>query len=140
TRYFTPTSKKTPKGNKKKLRLDIERIAIVNNHFKLTNHNYTHHNRGVDFSDLDITEISGVFENIRMDSIAQADIHEFTLKEKSGLYIRELTTKASYSNRAMEFQELYLATNNSVVQDYLKFDYADITDFNDFIRKVHINS
>src|SRR5690606_27713885 len=76
----------------------------------------------------------------RIDSIAQADIHEFTLKEKSGLYIRELTTKALYSNRTMEFQELYLATNNSVVQDYLKFDYADITDFNDFIRKVHINS
>ncbi len=138
-RYFTDGSKKVSK-DKKKLKLDVERVEFINNRFKLTNHKYTHHNRGVDFSDLNITEISGIFENIRLDTIAQADIHGFTLKEKSGLYIRELTTKASYSGGTMEFQEMYLATNNSIVQDYLKFDYTDITDFNDFIRKVHISS
>ena len=135
--YFTP--EKTRTGNKKqKLRLDLEKIELINNRFRLENHNFKHHNRGVDFSDLDITEISGVFDDIRLDSTLKANIQKFTWKEKSGLHLRELSTKASYSDTKMEFEELYLETNNSVVQDYLKFDYASMKDFNDFIRKVHI--
>ncbi len=137
TRYFSAS----PSGSqteKKKLRLDLKRIELINNRFKLVNHKFNHHNRGVDFSDLDITEISGIFENMHLDSTVQAEIQDFTLKEKSGLYIRELRTKAFYSDKKMEFQEMYLATNNSIVQDYLRFDYKSMKDFGDFIRKVHV--
>src|SRR5690606_22940584 len=91
-RYFTSDPKKTYQDKKKKIKLDIEQVELVNNHFKLTNHKSTPHNRGVDFSDLDITEISGVFENVRLDTSAQADIRKLTLKEKSGFHIRELST------------------------------------------------
>src|SRR5690606_34209703 len=87
---FPPAS---DKGKKKpKLHLDLDKIELDNNRFRLVNHNFHHHNRGVDFSDLEITEISGIFKNIQLDSVIQADIQKFTLKEKSGLHIQELTT------------------------------------------------
>lgn len=136
--YFFP--EKVGTGKKRaKLKLDLEQIELENNRFSLVNHNFNHHNRGVDFSDLEITEISGVFKDIQLDSIIRADIQKFTLREKSGLYIQELSTKAAYANTWMEFETLYLATNRSVVQDYLKFEYESMRDFSDFIRKVCVN-
>ena len=60
------------------------------------------------------------------------------MQEKSGLHLRELSTKASYGPKAMEFVDLYLATNRSVVRDYLKFEYNSMKDFSDFIRQVHV--
>jgi len=138
-RYFATDKGKT-KPSKKKFKLDLNRVELDNNHFKLVNHNFNHHNKGVDFSDLDVTEISTVLENIRLDTIMQADIHKLTLKEKSGLHLRHLSAQASYSGHQMEFQQLYLATNSSIVQDYLKFEYESMKDFSDFIQKVRITA
>ncbi len=137
--YFAG-DKKTQKSDKKKFKFDLNKIELHNNHFKLVNHKFNHHNKGVDFSDLDVTAISAVLENIRLDTVVSADIHRLTLKEKSGLHIRHLSAQASYSDRKMEFQKLYLSTNHSIVQDYLRFDYDSMKDFSDFIQKIHITS
>src|SRR5690606_14610246 len=124
--------------SKSKMQLDLRAIELHNNSFKLVNHNFNHHNRGVDFSDLEITALSGVFKGLVLDSVVRAEIEGLTLQEKSGLHLRELSTKASYGPKAMEFVDLYLATNRSVVRDYLKFEYNSMKDFSDFIRQVHV--
>lgn len=137
--YFSP-AKTEKKKETKKLALKLDRISLKNNQFKLINHNYKHHNKGVDFSDLEISDFSAVFNNIKIDSTLGADIYGFTLREKSGLIIRELTTKASYSAKEMEFNALYLASNKSMLRDYLKFEYDSIQDFGDFIEKVRVTA
>lgn len=136
-RYFSPAKENTNKS-KSKMQLDLRAIELHNNSFKLVNHNFNHHNRGVDFSDLEITALSGVFKGLVLDSVVRAEIEGLTLQEKSGLHLRELSTKASYGPKAMEFVDLYLATNRSVVRDYLKFEYNSMKDFSDFIRQVHV--
>lgn len=136
-RYFsTPSNIKKGKSNPLVLKLD--KIVFTDNQLKLINHNYKHHNKGVDFSDIAIQQFSAEFTNIKLDSIWSADISDFTLKEKSGLFIKKLTTQASYSKHQMEFKDLYLETNRSILQDYVKLTYDHIYDFEDFMQKVQV--
>lgn len=63
--YFNPPKK--DKGEKPAgLQLDLHKLKLQHSYFKLTNHQYKHHNRGVDFSDLELTDINGAFEDINI--------------------------------------------------------------------------
>jgi len=137
--YFG-TQKNENNKKTKKLSIKLEHISLKNNQFKLVNHKYKHHNKGVDFSDLDISSLSAVINNIKVDSVFTANISRLTFKEKSGLFVRELKTEATYAAKKMEFKDFYLATNRSILQDYIKFDYDSIQDFSDFIEKVNVTA
>lgn len=138
--YFFPANKKS-KNPYKGIELSLDKIELENNHLRLVNHRFPHRNRGVNFSDLDITHLSGVFDHIKFDSIQLvAQIKKLTFEEKSGLHLKELTAAASYSNKRMEFKDFHLKTNNSELNDYLLFEYEDIKDFQNFIQKVHVTS
>lgn len=137
--YFS-TPKKTESNTSKKLVLKLEEITFKNNHFKIVDHTEKHYNKGVDFSDLDICEFSAVFKDISLDSVLRSTITGFTLKEKSGLIIRKLETIASYGAKHMEFQNLYLATNKSHLQTYLKFEYESIQSFENFMKAVTVKA
>lgn len=137
--YFNP--KKDKKGKKSNiLTLELNRIELKQNELKIVDHTYKHHNKGVDFSDLAITEFSAIFDDISLDSTMQANISNFSLKEKSGLIIQKLDTEASYGSKSMEFKNLYLATNKSILQDYLKLEYDSIESFGNFINDVHVKA
>lgn len=137
--YFSSAGDNAKK-EKSTLELKLSRIELKDNQFKVVNHTTKHHNDGVDFSDLDITSFSAVFDDIKLDSTISTNITDFTLSEKSGLRVNKLETKATYATKYMEFKNLYLATNRSILQDYLRFDYNDIHDFGDFIYKVHVTA
>lgn len=136
--YFSP-KKEEKKEETTNLQLDLQRVTLHNNGFRLTDHRFKHHNRGVDFSDLDLTAISGDFKAIRYsDSTVQADVRHLTFKEKSGLYLQEFSAKSYVSNTTMEFTDLVLHTNRSSVGNYLAFHYDRFADFSDFIKKVRL--
>jgi len=136
--YFAP--KKKPEGKKKKpLELQLHNLTLVDNHIKILNHQQKHHNRGVDFSDIELQHLNVNLANIKFDSISlKTDIKELSLQEKSGFQIKRLLAKAYISNTSMEFDQLDLETNRSKVGRYLKFSYKKFADFGDFIKKVHI--
>nr|WP_281258058.1 translocation/assembly module TamB domain-containing protein [Sphingobacterium gobiense] len=136
--YFSP-KREDQISKSTKMQLDLQRVTLHGNHFKLTDHRFNHHNRGVDFSNLDLTDISGDFRTIRYtDTTIQADVQDFTFKEKSGLYLQEFSAQSYISNTKMEFIDLVLHTNRSKVGDYLAFYYDSFADFSDFIKKVSI--
>ena len=137
--YFSPKdNEQTP--NKNKIQWDLQRITLHHNRFKLIDHRFNHHNRGVDFTDLDLTDISGDFKAFHYnDTTIRADVHQLTFKDKSGLYLQEFSARSFVSRTKMEFTDLVLHTNRSRVGDYLAFYYDGFADFTDFIRKVKID-
>ena len=138
--YFAPKKKKEGKQSKP-LQLRLDNIVLKNNQVKLVNHRFKHHNRGVDFSDLDIINLSGAINEIKFDTLGfEANLRALTLKEKSGFHLRELTAQTKISSSSMEFDDLKLISNNSSLSRYLKFTYSKFADFGDFINKVQIES
>ncbi len=139
--YFAPKNQAKTSKSSLKINMNLQRVAFVNNTFKLVNHNFNHHHKGVDFSDLELTKISGVFSGIQYsDEDIFSDIKNLTFQEKSGLLLKELSASAYVSNRKMEFRDLTLRTNRSSISDYLLFEYTSFADFKDFIKKVNIQS
>ncbi len=138
--YFSPKKKKKT-GPKKKMELKLYALNLVDNHVKIINHTQKHHSRGVDFSDIELTHLSGNFSNIEQDSSSiKAKIKKLTFQEKSGFIVRELSADAFVTDKSMEFEQLRLITNNSTLGRHLKFSYKDFGDFGDFVKKVQIES
>lgn len=115
--------------------VQVAKIKIENGRFKNDNGNaapYIHFDgRHIDFSSL-----NGTIENVRLlnDTMwAQLDL---STKERSGFTVQELKSGFRFQPKLMEFNELYLKTNNSVLKDYFSMRYADINSMNDFIHAV----
>ncbi|WP_458296196.1 translocation/assembly module TamB domain-containing protein [Sphingobacterium zhuxiongii] len=136
--YFAPkkknvTAKQTP------LELQLHNLRLFDNHIRIVNHNQKHHNKGVDFSDIELKNLNLDLANIKFDSTSlRTEIKRLSLVEKSGFEIKKLSSKAFISGKSMEFDQLNLQTNQSRVGRYLKFTYDRFSDFGDFIKKVQI--
>ncbi len=138
--YFAPKKKQGTKP-KKSLELTLGRVELTDCHFAYTDATKKHHDKGIDFSDLELTEFSGVFDRISLDSAQRhVDIKQLSFREKSGFYLQELSTFATLEPRAMIFEDLRLKTNRSLLTDFLRFDYEKLADFEDFIKQVKITA
>ncbi|WP_449441441.1 translocation/assembly module TamB domain-containing protein [Sphingobacterium chungjuense] len=138
--YFAP-KKKTGKKPKKSLELTLGRVELADCHFQFTDATKKHHQKGIDFTNMELTEFSGVFDNISLDTAARhADIKQLSFREKSGFHLQELSASARLEPRAMIFEDLRLITNRSVLTNFLRFDYEKLGDFEDFLDKVKITA
>lgn len=138
--YFSRTHKKNTELLTKKMELNLKHLSLKNNSIKITNQQRSYNTKGVNFSDIYIDSLSGDFDKIKLDSTININISDLTLKEKSGFTIQKLNAKSSYTDTSMEFKELFVKTNKSLIQDYIKFEYESIDSFNDFVRKVKIKA
>jgi hypothetical protein len=56
----------------------------------------------------------------------------------SGLRLKKLTTEFAQSESAMEFDNLELHAGNSVIKNFVRFEYSETSDLSDFNNKVNI--
>jgi len=141
--YFAP-SVEGKTGGSSRMEWSLRRIELLDCTFKLNNHRSRKKHAGVDFSDLELTAISGEISGIRSSGTdgkdVSAQIKGLAFRDKSGFLLEELTTSAYVSDRKMEFKNLALKTNRSSIGGHLRFEYADFRDFRDFVRKVNVRS
>ncbi|GHE23081.1 translocation/assembly module TamB domain-containing protein [Sphingobacterium griseoflavum] len=136
--YFTSPKDSTSFGQNG-LQFRLKQVVLKNNQFKLVDHRYTSHPKGVNFADLDIYAISGEFVLTALSNKeVEATISKLTFQEKSGLHLRELSTEAYISSSKMEFKNLSMRLNRSKIGSYLLFHYHSFSDFENFIEKVQI--
>lgn len=124
------------------LQIKLNALELYNNHFTLLNHNFSHHNKGVDFSDLELSGIDLSVRKIRWDedSLA-AQIEQLKFQEKSGFQLREFTSAINVSASKMEFKDLFLQTNSSTYSNYLLFEYENFKEgFRNFVHNITISA
>lgn len=62
------------------------------------------------------------------------------LDQKTGLVIKRLKTDFLICNKSMIFNDLYAHFGNTIIRDYLRFDYKSQRDMSDFYSKVKIKA
>lgn len=141
--YFSP---ETPRPDRKKVQLDLERIDLINLSFRYQNlkdekpDTLAQSLPQINFKNLHLYEIFGSLTGIDFSSNEiEAQIQNLRFKEQSGFELQELSAKGLYSAKEIELANLSLRTNKSVINDYLHFSFNELKDFNDFIRKVKLN-
>ena len=68
------------------------------------------------------------------------NIKHLSAKERCGLDVKELRAKVTVSPVASICEDLYLETNNSVLQDYYAMRYHRFPDFNNYITNVRMEA
>ena len=137
--YFDSPAPKTPK--KRKFQFLFDRIILNNVHFKYKNLKVDTVIKGVNFEDIDVTNLNGIFEKLNTNGhILQANIKNLTLKEKSGFYLKNLSAFTTIDTNAIELQKLMLVTNKSRLTDYFQMKFGKFKDFNDYVNKVRMKA
>jgi len=86
---------------------------------------------------MDIQPIQLRAEDIKINGdTLTGDLKFLSAKDRSGVEIKEMRAKVTVSPKLSECKSLYLATNNSVLQDYYAMHYDRFPDFIDYMSKV----
>jgi hypothetical protein len=82
-------------------------------------------------------DVDGIY--IKGDTL-HGNIKHLSANERCGLNIKEMRAKVTVSSLATICEDLYLETNNSILQDYYAMHYHRFTDFNNYIMDVRMEA
>ncbi len=138
--YFNPPTIKRKKP-RKPYALSFDKIVLNNIAFKYKNFRSNRITTGINFNDLDLRNLHAIVENLdTKNHLMKAGFKQLSFKEKSGFYLKNLTTAATIDSNQMEFKQLLLETPHSRLSDYFVMKYSKFKDFNDFINKVYMKA
>ncbi len=134
--YFS--APKQPK-RKSSFIVNLNSLKLNNIHFRYKNELVKRHTAGVNFNDIDILGLHGDFSTIDFKNfLLKADIKGLKFKEKSGFELKRLDASFKMDSTSMNFENLSVQTNRSKLGKQLRFKYATLADFANFIEKVEI--
>ncbi len=138
------TASKKPRKKKQRGQLfTIDEAEIVNGIFHYQDHQSklrADKNR-FDETHFTIKNLNAKISNflaIRDTVTLMADLKGFDVK--TGLEIKRLKTDFLICNKSMVFNKLYAHFGNTIIKDYLRFDYRSQKDMSDFYTKVKITA
>ncbi len=89
---------------------------------------------------VDFSEVEGSIKNFRLLADTLRAKVDLKTKERSGLVVQSLITNLRFHPQLMEFGNLYLKTNKSVLGDYFAMKFDRIGDMSDFIHAVTLSA
>lgn len=138
--YFSSGSPKV-KTTKKPYKVSFDRVILNNTSFKYKNLRVDTLIKGVNFDDIQLNALNGIFEDLNTsDYILQANIKNLTFKEKSGFFLKNLSSFATIDTNQIELKNLMLVTNKSRLSDYFKMSFSKFSDFRDYVNKVRMKA
>lgn len=138
------TASKTPKKRKGRGQLfTIDKAEIIDGIFIYADQqtNFRKEKNRFDETHFTIEKLNAKVENflaIRDTVSLFADISG--VDKKTGLPIKRLKTDFLICNKAMVFNDLYAHLGNTIIKNYLRFDYKSQKDMSDFYTKVKIKA
>ena len=140
--YFnTGVPKPVSTKPKKKYDVTFDKIVLNNISFKYKHLKYNNKINGINFNDIYLKNLNGTFTDLDIKNhLAKANIKDLTFKEKSGFYLKELSTILVLDSNKMEFQKLRLRTRGTYITEKLTFKYQSFKDFNHFNTNVYFKA
>lgn len=118
----------------------IGNLRIVNGTFKTDNDNGTKPLDYFDGQHMHFTSINGELKNASFVGDTVFSTLTLSAKERSGLELKQLAADVKLTPQGMNFANLNLQTNRSVLRHFFSMSYNDISEMGDFIHKVRMNA
>jgi hypothetical protein len=133
-----PSGPKDP--NQKSLRFDIGNISLKETSLDIINYGSIPVESGFDFNTLQFRDMIADADDFYSEgpTIGIKVNYLRGLESTSGLVFQQLKTDFTYSPTFMEFDDLFLRSNDTEIKDYLKFSYTSTKGLSDFIHEVKI--
>ncbi len=123
-----------PRPEKSGFLLSSSDVSIYDSTFRLIDENRETH-KVLEFNDLNINATNFVIEG----SDVRTRINTLAFKDSRGAHIQNLMTDFEYTLTYMNFENLSIKTEKSILKGQLRFDY-NREDFKDFEDKVQITA
>ena len=139
--YFRSGSPKKPQPKGKPYDITFDKIVLNNIAFRYRNYNRNNALKRINFDDIDLYRLNTTVLNLDTKShLFKAQVNNLTFREKSGFYLKNLSSAAVIDSNKMEFKKLWLETNNSRLGNYLLMRYSKFSDFMHFVNKVYVKA
>ncbi|HEY8783097.1 MAG TPA: translocation/assembly module TamB domain-containing protein [Mucilaginibacter sp.] len=136
--YFK--SPDTTKTVGKPWKIDLEKVAINNFHFRYKNKLIDTFIKGVNFNDLDVKNFSAVIKNIDLaHHLFKGGISNLTLRDKSGFYLKKFDVNATIDSNQILAQNLFVLTDRSSIKNYFRMKFKSFKDFDHIEDKVYMD-
>ncbi len=134
------TTDTTLKWNAAGWLVHADRIEINNGNFINEKQSITAYHDYFDGRFIDFSTIDGVFTDVNFirDSISAS--LKLKTKERSGFEVKSMKAEVKFTPQEMAFDKMEIITNNSIIRDYFRMSYSDISDMDDFIHKVRMQA
>ena len=133
-------SDKEKESSESTFKLNVQQISLNNINFLYDDQNAPRKDKGMDFSHLHLTNLSGRFTDMAFfDNSILVDIHDLRTKDQSGLILADFDARAMYSPNKISLTDMHLKFNNSYLfAPYLALETRKGPDaFKDFLNDVH---
>jgi hypothetical protein len=129
------------KKKRRKFQFIFDRVILNNVAFKYKNLKKDTVVKGVNFEDISLTKLNGIFEKLNTKGhIIQSNIKGLTFREKSGFYLKNLSALTTVDTNMIELKNLLLVTNKTKLTDYYQMKFGRFKDFNDYLNKVRMKA
>lgn len=133
-----PSKPKDPE--KKTPRIDIDNIYFKETSLDIINYSARPVSEGFDYNNLKFRNLVADADDFYSEGPVIGLKLNFLRGQEttSGLELQQLKTNFTYSPKFMEFDELFLKSNNTEIKNYLKLSYDSIGSLSNFNKEVHI--
>ncbi|MEY3679358.1 MAG: hypothetical protein RI924_1499, partial [Bacteroidota bacterium] len=136
--YFNTGSPE--RKERKPFELIFKEIKLDRVTFKYKNLGVETKVNGINYNDLHIQNLKGIVRDLdTKNNLAKASIKGLSFREKSGFYLKSLSTLAIIDSNKMEFRGLELITPSSIIRNYFVMEFKSFDDFNQFNDRVYMN-
>jgi len=134
---LSPTERTT---EKLPVKFSIAEISMERTSLDILDYSLAPIEDGFDYGKLRFRDLTASGEDFftKRDTVAIVVNNLRGVEATSGMEVQQLRTHFTYSNTGMEFDNLFMRSNESVVKNYLRFTYTDVRDLNDFNNLVDI--
>ena len=121
--------------------LAIASLKISHGHFKTDKGDNEQPLSYFDGRHIDFSEINGKLSSLRWYQDTISVNLSLTTKERSGLEVKSMVADARVTPEMMEFNNMEIRTNKSIIRKYYSMHYSDFNDdMNDYINSVKMNA
>ncbi|WP_148661265.1 translocation/assembly module TamB domain-containing protein [Flavisolibacter tropicus] len=118
----------------------VKSISIKNGTYRNDRDSLTPSWSYFDGEHLNFGAITGTINDFRFVKDTLRATANLSTKERSGFTVERLQANLRFHPQLMEFNDLFIKTNRSVIGDYFAMKFSDIGDMNDFIHAVTMNA
>ncbi|MGK2862584.1 MAG: translocation/assembly module TamB domain-containing protein [Chitinophagaceae bacterium] len=118
----------------------IDKLDIKNGTFRNDAYTFTPSTTSFDGQHIHFKKINGSFTDVLWKRDTVTTHLQLATKERSGFEVKNLEADVKLTPKEMAFSNLEIETNNSIIRNYFRMSYDDISSMNDFIHKVKMQA
>ncbi|HEY1007472.1 MAG TPA: translocation/assembly module TamB, partial [Sphingobacteriaceae bacterium] len=107
--------------------LQLDNLRLAGNDLRFDDQTAKKLPRGIDYMHLDIRNLNGEAEQIRYSpEEISGRIRNLSMRERSGLNLKQLRTEFLYGNHQAYLNDLYVQTSGTVLKDQVRLTYPSL--------------